>query len=124
MDVLTKNGIEERLPAPLGRRMWRALGDEAHLSDSVSCGFARFTLDRGAMIPHRHEREIILVLNAEGARARAGFDKATMGEGIELHEGQILRMAEDEWHVFDLDDESSFLEIYWFFSVPMNRLEE
>ncbi|MBE6969137.1 MAG: hypothetical protein E7442_03310 [Ruminococcaceae bacterium] len=116
----------EQLPQQdlLGRSIWKAFGEKAVFPDNVSGGFARFSLQHGKMKAHRHERELILVLDAQGAAVRYGPSPEGMGEAVALQKGDFLRMQEGEWHIFDLADENSYLDILWFFGVAANHTED
>lgn len=120
MDLLKKSEIHEVVQ--LGRTNWRAIGNNAVLSDSVSCGFARFSLKDGKMIPHKHEREIIYVVDAKGVAARYGMDREHMDETKTLSSGDLLRFHDGEWHMFEMENEESYLDILWLFSVPQNHV--
>ncbi len=122
MDLIRKEQIDGKVF--LGRTLWRVMGHSAPWEDEISAGFARFSLERGVMKAHRHEREVIYVLDAHGASARFGYELETMDHKTELHAGDVLRFHDREWHIFDLEDETSFLDIFWVFSVPQNHTED
>ena len=122
MDIQRRETIP--MITALGRNIWCAMGTGAPLDDTVRCGFTRFSLAQGKMIPHCHEREIILVLDAKGCTAKYGSSKASMPESRRLQGGDLLRFHDGEWHVFEMDDEESYLDIFFVFSVPQNHTIE
>ncbi len=119
MDITSREGIEPK--AYCGRHIWRVMGADAPWGDDMSCGFARFTLADGNMKAHKHERELIYVIDAKGAKARFGAAQDKMDQQRALHGGDLLRFGEDEWHIFELADEDAYLDIFWVFSVPQNH---
>jgi hypothetical protein len=122
MDLIKRENLKEK--QLLGRHLWRALGDDACFNDEVSVGFALFSLSSGKMKPHKHEREIIYVIGAKGASARFGKSKEKMDDVLALNPGDLLRFHEGEWHIFEMEDKNSYLEIMWMFSKPMNNTVE
>lgn len=115
--------IREEIPTfkQLGRTNRRAIGGNAVLADTMSCGFARFSLADGKMVPHKHEREIIYVREAKGVTARYGAEPTKLDGSSRLNTGDLLRFHDGEWHVFDMDDEDSYLEIFWVFDIPQSN---
>lgn len=122
MDLVKRRDIAEQ--KALGRSLWRILGENAPFGDEVSAGFARFSLAEGQMVPHMHEREIIYVIDAKGAHTRYGKSKEAMHTRAALRPGDLLRVQEGEWHVFEMDDEDAYLDIFWVFSCPQNHVTE
>ena len=122
MDLLKRDELDSK--RMLGRTIARAMGDNAAVSDEISCGYARFSLADGMMIPHKHEREIIYVIDAKGCSTRFGTEKERMDQSFKLEAGDLLRYHEGEWHIFDMEDEESYLDIFWLFSCPQNHTVE
>lgn len=118
MDIIRREDIKKTVC--LGRTIWRAVGAEAALDDSISVGFTHFSRKNGIMKAHKHEREIIYVLDSKGATARFGSESDRLKNATVLRPGDLLRFQQDEWHIFDLADETSYLDILWIFSVPKN----
>lgn len=119
MDIIKRAELAQNVC--LGRTIWRAVGINAPLEDEISVGFTRFSLKDGAMKAHKHEREVIYVIDACGASARFGSDPTQLGNSTQLRNGDLLRFPEGEWHIFDLQDENAYLDILWVFSVPQNH---
>lgn len=121
MDQIRRENLNEQFL--VGRDLWKAIGASAPYEDTISAGFARFSLKNGKMVMHRHEREIIYVLDAKGVTTQFGFDPNNLEER-RLQTGDLLRFHEDEWHIFKMDDEESYLDILFFFSIPQNHTIE
>lgn len=123
MDLARK----ENLPVieKTGRKMSRAYGDNALFpDDNISVGFGRLTPVFGQMPPHRHEQEIIYVLEVNNVSLRYGPEWAQMEGSHKLAAGDMMRFAKGECHQFIMEGEDSFLDFMFIFSVPLNHTEE
>ncbi|MFO7917227.1 MAG: hypothetical protein R6V13_04005 [Anaerolineae bacterium] len=103
-----------------GRVIQLVVGDEdaVSASDVMTMGFARYSAESGPMAPHRHEEEIVYVLDAQDGWTRyGGFgdEPDELGAPVPLEPGMTLHFPEDEWHVFGFD-EGGHVEIIFFYS--------
>ena len=122
MDFIKKSDLPEVVQR--ARTNWRAIGGNAKVEDSASCGFCHFSLENGTMIAHKHEREIMYVVDAKGTTVRFGPESDKMTGSVRAEAGMIMRAADGEWHVFEMDDKDSYMDIIWFFDVPQNHATE
>ncbi len=103
-----------------GRVIQLVVGDEGAVSasDVMTMGFARYSAESGAMAPHRHEEEIVYVLDAQDGWTRyggVGDEPDELSAPVPLEPGMTLHFPEDEWHVFGFD-EDGHVEIIFFYS--------
>ena len=100
-----------------GRTRWPAFGSEeaAFQIDDASVGFARFSLEAGPMEPHKHENEILYVLDCKDAFMLYGDTKDVQSKQP-LQVGDIFRMKEGEWHCFSFENQEGYLEMITFYA--------
>ncbi|MGI6005557.1 MAG: cupin domain-containing protein [Christensenellales bacterium] len=115
MDIINRKDIPAFI-AP-GRKRWAAMGagGAAIRIDDANVGFARVSLEYGPMEPHKHINEILYVLDAKDAYVRYGDTKACEKKQP-LSPGDVFRMRDGEWHVFEFENPDGFLEILTFFA--------
>lgn len=114
----------ETLPLP-GRLLQKAVGaDSSIVTSTMTVGFARYCPEAGPMEPHHHAEETVVVLDAQNAFVRRGEVKDRLEARIPLSPHMVMHFAEDEWHVFEYD-EDGFLDILFIYGSTDNiRPEE
>jgi signal peptidase I len=118
MKLIKREDVKKK-PLP-GRMLQLVVGKEDAVSPSsvMTMGFAHYSVESGAMEPHRHAEEIVFVLSARDGWTRyggTGDQPDELGGAIPLEAGMILHFPEAEWHVFEFD-EGGHVDIAFFYS--------
>jgi hypothetical protein len=123
MNVLRRHELD-RLPLP-GRIIQKAIGKDAEsLSGRMTVGVAHYSAQSGAMTPHHHAEECVIVLESLDGYVRYGPQKDQLGERVRLEAGTVLHVPAWEWHVFEFD-EGGHVDIAFFYAQVDNiRPEE
>jgi len=88
-------------PLP-GRAVQRIVGKGASLvSSEMTVGTASYGDDYGAMEPHNHAEETVVVLESYRAWVRWGASKDDLPNRIDLEAGLVINTPAWEWHVFE-----------------------
>jgi len=107
MNLIQRNALPIR-PLP-GRGIQLVTGKEsaASSSDTMTMGFAHYSVAYGPMAPHHHAEEVVFVLDSDRSYVRHGGFGAqpdALGERIALERDMILHFPENEWHVFEYEE--------------------
>ncbi len=94
--------------------------DAVSLSDLITMGFARYSVESGPMDPHRHVEEVVYILESINGWVRhGGFgdEPNELGDPVPLEKGVTLHFPENEWHVFEFA-EGGHVDIIFFYAHP------
>lgn len=118
MNFVNKNRIKvDALP---GRGLIRGVGKNSCFdSDKMTVGYALYKKDYGAMEPHAHAEETVIITKAENGYVSWGNEKDHLPHAVKLEEGMILHIPENEWHVFHYD-EGGYIEIIFIYGQSDN----
>jgi len=99
--------VRKELP---GRVVQNAVGrDSALASEKMTVSFCRYSAETGAMTPHNHAEETVVVLDSRDAFVRWGSGPDSLEHMAGLQPGDVMHFPELEWHVFGYD-EGGFLD--------------
>lgn len=99
MNLVNKSDIKvDALP---GRGLKRIVGKNSYFtSDSMTVGYALYSDEFGAMKPHSHAEETVIITRAIDGYISWGDSMNNMQKTERLIEGMVLHIPENEWHVF------------------------
>lgn len=113
MEYVHKNSITTE--ALEGRGIKRIIGKHSHIdSERMTVGYATYSEEYGAMIPHAHAEESIVVTDTKDGYFSWGDDKNKLCNTIKLDVGMVLHIPKNEWHVFHYDADG-FVEIIFIY---------
>lgn len=99
MNLVNKSDIE--IDALVGRGLKRIIGKNSHFaSDSMTVGYALYSEEYGAMEPHAHAEETVIITKSINGYVSWGESKDNLYKTERLEAGMILHIPENEWHVF------------------------
>jgi hypothetical protein len=118
MEMLKRNDLKKGILP--GRFVQSAVGSNAAIDSAVmSLGWARFTGEYGPMEPHQHAEESIIVIDAKNGYVRYGSEKDQLCQRISVTSDTVLHFPDQEWHVFEYD-EDGYVEILYFYAQSDN----
>ena len=99
MEIVKRKDIGiDALP---GRGLIRAIGKNSYFdSKAMTVGYAIYSEKYGEMEPHHHAEETCIITKSVGGWLEWGDEKDNLPNKMELEEGMILHVPENEWHVF------------------------
>lgn len=108
-----------------GRRIQKAVGKDGLFDSSkMTVGFARYSVESGAMEPHQHAEEVCYILSAHKGWVRYGPTPDHLGEPVALETGMLLHNPPLEWHVFEYGEGGHVDIIFVYGQVDNIRPEE
>lgn len=122
MKIIERQSLEKQaLP---GRVLQHAIGIDAfEASTKMTVGFASHIASCGPALPHCHAEECVYILDAKYARIRFGPMQHLLDKTLQLENGQLLHIAEGEWHVFEYD-EGGHCDVMFFYAQTDNLRPE
>lgn len=69
-------------------------------SRKMTICFAHYSEESGAMEPHQHAEETVVVLDGKDCYVRYGTGKENLENCVSLNPGDVMHFDELEWHVF------------------------
>ena len=122
MNYVNKNTLAvDALP---GRGLIRVIGKNSCFnSNHMTVGYALYCAEYGEMEPHKHAEETVVITKAANGYVSWGDAKDHMQKTIQLEEGMVLHIPENEWHVFHYDEGGS-VEIIFIYGQSDNLRPE
>lgn len=118
MEYIHKEDIT--IDALAGRGLLRAVGKNSCFeSDQMSVGYALYSKEYGVMEPHQHVEETVIVTKVKDGWVSWGNQKDQLSDKLQLKEGMMLHIPDQEWHAFTYED-GGFVEIIFIYSSTAN----
>ena len=104
MELLKRNDIKKNYLK--GRIIQNSVGkgDYPVSSEKMTVCFAHYSEECGAMSPHNHAEETVVVLDGKRCWVKTGKSENELTEKTELEKGDVMHFKELEWHVFGYEE--------------------
>jgi len=122
MDHLKKTDIPGEKLA--GRTVYGVFGAERYIkTDDASMSYCHVAPGLGDMEPHRHDVEVIYIVDAKDAAFHCGKEPGNLDTVVELEKDDVVLVEKGDWHRFCFTSGEGFIDLIAFFPEAAPQIE-